>query len=302
MPNLSAPVDNKPWPAERFYRDAPLWSPSGVVYGVSPAVSYGTGQLPLSFAVAGNVITVQLGLGRARVRGILFERTDMPWTSGMAGDQPHEGSAAYPLNSASQPRIDRLVLRRDLAAGVCYPLILQGTPAVNPAAPALTQSETGIWDMPMFAWRLAGSNSTAISNIVDERPWISPNGGRAKSRLLTGAEAFTVTNSAWTLASAFLQQIDDGLASVYLEVARAAGSGTVTPDANGEIFNSPIGAIAPGFEPAVPTSLSSGALGRGAFGYLTAAGEVGLAAVAGPGSITAGNSFSLAATFGLAAS
>lgn len=174
MPDLYNPIDEQPWPAERFYRDAPLWAPSGVVG--SPQSGYGAGPLALSFSVAGSVITPALAVGRARARGMLYERTSTPWTSGMAGTQPTPGSAAYALNSNSNPRRDRLVLRRDLAAAKAYPLIRIGTPAASPSAPALTQDEAGVWDTPLFSWQLAGGSSTAISNIADERVWLDPDG------------------------------------------------------------------------------------------------------------------------------
>lgn len=300
MPNLYTPTDEEPWPAERYYRDAPLWAPTGVVNN-GVATSTSTGPLALSFSVTGGVITVNMATGRARVAGMLFERTTSPWTSGMVGDQPHDGSAPYPLNSNSQPRIDRLVIRRDLAAGTAYPLILQGTPAASPAAPTLTLDGTGVWDCPLFSWRLAGSNSTAISNIVEERRFIYYDGGRLRSRFLTGTEAFTVTNTAWTVPTAQLQMVGNGLAMLYLEVTRASGAATITPDASGDIANSDIGTVVAGFEPALPVSLGSQAVGRNSSGYLTGAGVVGIASVAGSSPIAAGATFSLAATFALSA-
>ncbi|SDG94962.1 hypothetical protein [Klenkia brasiliensis] len=185
MPDLYTPVDGQPWPLERFLRQAPAWSPSGVI-GV-PAIGFGNGACALSFAVAGSVITVQMAQGRVHARGVLYERTESQWVSGASGTQPTPGTAAYGLNTNTNARIDRLVIRRDPAALKAYPLILIGTPAASPVAPALTQVEAGVWDTPLFSWTLAGSSSTSISNIVDERRWIMPDAAVMTPQLFQGS-------------------------------------------------------------------------------------------------------------------
>lgn len=175
MPDLFTPIDEQPWPSERFLRQAPTWAPSGVI-GVA-AASASTGDMALSFSATGGVVTVLMAPGRANCRGMLYERTATSWQTGVTGTQPTPGAAPYALNSNSQPRIDRLVLRRDPAAKKVYPLIVVGSPSAAPQKPALTQVEAGIWDVPLFSWLLAGNNSTAVSDIVDERRWVDPAGG-----------------------------------------------------------------------------------------------------------------------------
>jgi hypothetical protein len=192
MPNVSSPQDSQPWPAADYYDDAPLWTPSGLVLPTGQALptSYAGGDFALSLPVAAGAITPGLSLGRARVGGMRYRRTVTPWSSGLAGGSPDPGSDAYPLNSNANPRIDRLVLRRDLAAGKVYPLILLGTPAASPAVPALTRVDGGVWDLPLHRWQLAGSSSTAITNITDERRWMSAS-GEALSGLLPVGSNFT---------------------------------------------------------------------------------------------------------------
>jgi len=294
MPNLSTPFDDKPWPQERYYRDAPLWSASGVVSTVA-ATSTTTGPLALSFAVTGGVITVAMAIGRARVAGSLFERTVDPWTTGMAGAQPHEGSAPYALNTASQPRIDRLVLRRDLPAGATYPFILQGTPAANPVAAELGQSPVGIWDEPLFSWTLAGNSSTAVSNIVDERRWLDVASGRELPLpRKDGAAAFPGVTAGWTLGFSFVRKMGGGLGTLYLGFSRAAGAATVAVPTNGDIGNIIVANVPAEFRPAETTVLATGAAGRLCGGVLGADGNVTLTAVsADGGGIAAGESFSL---------
>lgn len=292
MPNLAHPVDNQPWPQERYYRDAPLWSPSGVV-GSAAATTSTTGALALSFSVAGSAITVSMALGRARVMGMLYERTDTPWISGMAGDQPYDGSAVYPLNTNSQPRIDRLVLRRDLNIGKCYPLILQGTPAASPAPPALSVSEAGAFDLPLFRWQLAGASSTSVSNIVDERLWIDPLSGReVPLPRLDGVLAISSVEPGWTLGFSFVRKVGSK-ATLYISVTRATGATTITVPANGDIGNILVATVAGGYEPIETVVLGTGTTGRVAAGYLASNGQINISSVAPGADITVGTAFSL---------
>src|SRR5690242_9588896 len=138
MPDVYGPFDTVTWMQSPWYRDAWARSVSGV-YGTSFG-SASAGDLGLT--VSG--LTITMALGRAHVRGAGYERTGTAF------------SYAVPANTnATLARIDRLVLRRDLAAKTVTPTFLQGTPAATPAAPALTQSDdpavsSGQWDLPLF--------------------------------------------------------------------------------------------------------------------------------------------------------
>jgi hypothetical protein len=149
------PFDGTPWAEAQWYRHAPMWAPSGV-YG-TPATSSTTGDLPLS--VSGR--SVGLGAGRANVRGAGFER------SGAAVLQD-PGANTH----ASFSRRDRIVLRRNLATHTVTQVVIQGTPSGTPAAPAVTQSETGSWDLPLFSFLVPPASGASISGIIDERTWV----------------------------------------------------------------------------------------------------------------------------------
>jgi hypothetical protein len=143
MPDVYGPFDTATWTQSQWYRDAALARPSGVFPG------------ELGLTVAG--LTVTMGLGRAVVRGAGYERTDTPWSTTLA------------TNTNANPRIDRLVLRRDLAAGTVGPTILQGTPAASPVANTLSENENAVWHLPLHSFRVPGGSGTTLTNITDER-------------------------------------------------------------------------------------------------------------------------------------
>lgn len=152
MPDVYGPFDTATWGQGPWYRDAFARSQSGV-FGTSFATPT-TGDLPLTVSGLG----ITLGLGRAHVRGAGYERTGTAW------------SYTVPANTnATQARIDRLVLRRDLTAKTVAPLVLQGTPAATPAAPAVTQVEDGAWDLPLYSFTVPANSGAPLTNVVDER-------------------------------------------------------------------------------------------------------------------------------------
>lgn len=160
MTDTAGPFDGAPWSEAQWARHAATWAPSGV-YGSTPAASSSTGDLPLS--VSG--LSVGLGAGRAWVRGFGFERT------GAAVMQ------AVTANShASFSRRDRIVLRRNLATHTITAVLLTGTPASSPAAPAISEVEAGSWDLKCFSFLVPPNSGTAITGIVDEREWTDPGG------------------------------------------------------------------------------------------------------------------------------
>jgi hypothetical protein len=156
MPDLAGPFDIATWMQDRWYRDAWARARSGV-FGTGfgdPAL----GELPLT--VAG--LTVSMGLGRAHVRGAGYERTGTAW------------SYDVPPNTDPNPRIDRLVLRRNLATSSVVPLVLQGAPAASPVAPALSRVEDGAWDLPLYRFTVPANSGAPLTGVVDERV---PGGG-----------------------------------------------------------------------------------------------------------------------------
>lgn len=86
--------------------------------------------------------------------------------------KPVSASTATPVPAASsQNRIDRLVLRLDRAASdpslFIVPTVITGTPGANPQKPALTQTSTGLWDLPIMSWQSASSGG--LTQMADER-------------------------------------------------------------------------------------------------------------------------------------
>lgn len=76
--------------------------------------------------------------------------------------------------AGAQPRVDRIVARLDPATDSIRLVPLQGAPAAtDPQPPILTQTDTGIWDMPLARVTVrAGSATVAAGDVIDERPWI----------------------------------------------------------------------------------------------------------------------------------
>jgi hypothetical protein len=218
MPDVFGPFDGVTWTQAQWYRDAFARELSGV-YGTA----FGTATAgDLGLTAAG--LTVTMALGRAHVRGAGYERTGTAWSTTLA------------TNTNANPRIDRLVLRRDLAAKTVTPVVLQGTPAVSPAVPALTQAEDGVWELPLHRWQTPGGSGTTLTNIVDERTpadvgaTLADTGTVTVTLPLTGLTAST----GWTVESLSYRR-RAGIVTGQLQVLRAAGAATLTGPANGNI-------------------------------------------------------------------
>lgn len=76
---------------------------------------------------------------------------------------------------ATNPRIDRVIIRLDWTTSVAQLSVLQGTPAVTPTAPALTQNSNR-WEITVAQVRVnAGVATIASSDITDERNYFNVN-------------------------------------------------------------------------------------------------------------------------------
>lgn len=83
-----------------------------------------------------------------------------------------DAPVSTPIPAASaQNRIDRLVLRLTRGATtsstVVTPTVITGTPGSSPTKPPLTQTTTGIWDIPVSSW--SSTSAGAITSLLDER-------------------------------------------------------------------------------------------------------------------------------------
>jgi hypothetical protein len=174
--DLIGPFDTFPWSQTEWYQAAGTWASSGVIG--TPATSVSTG----SFGVTATGLSLSVAIGRAWVHGSGFSPVSATAKSVTAN------------GNATLQRRDRLVIRRDLAAQTVTLEILQGTPAGTPVAPALTQSETGVWEIPVASFLVPANNATTLSGFVDERQWISPDGGR-RPRLFYATAGGTIGTS-----------------------------------------------------------------------------------------------------------
>jgi hypothetical protein len=85
-------------------------------------------------------------------------------------------STSIPAASA-QNRIDRLVLRLNRgatsASQVVQPVVITGTPSGSPIIPPITQTPTGIWDLPVCHW--TSTSAGALTSLSDERRLANDN-------------------------------------------------------------------------------------------------------------------------------
>lgn len=103
-------------------------------------------------------MSVLVATGKAFIQGYFFEC--------------YSASEVVTISAAdaTNPRIDRIVVRRDLTNRQAVLAVLTGTPAVSPTAPALTQNAAGTWEISL-AQVYVGASVVVIANanITDER-------------------------------------------------------------------------------------------------------------------------------------
>lgn len=171
MPDVSGPFDTAAYAQSSWYRDQGWWEPSAVQGAPNPGA--GAGDL----AWSSNGLTSSIALGRAHVRGAYYERTSTAYTY------------THPANTNANPRIDTVVLRRDLAAKAVTLAVLQGTPAATPTAVALTQVDTGVWEFPLFDVTVPANSGTVLA-AADRRVFLDP----ATGLLDTGWRSLTLNS------------------------------------------------------------------------------------------------------------
>lgn len=107
-------------------------------------------------------MNVLVGTGSAFVLGYYFEVYGSAETVAI--------SAAH----ATLPRIDRVIIRRDASARTMVLAVLTGTAASSPSAPALTQNESGTYEISLAQIAVpAASVSVVTANITDQRTFAS---------------------------------------------------------------------------------------------------------------------------------
>ena len=105
-------------------------------------------------------LNVKVKSGEALIRGHYYNST---------AQETLTIAAADPTN----PRIDRVVLKLDPTANSVVLTVLTGTPGPSPSAPALTQSDTNVYELSIATVAVA-ANATAISagNVTDTRGFL----------------------------------------------------------------------------------------------------------------------------------
>lgn len=101
--------------------------------------------------------------------------------------------------------------------------------------------------------------------------------------------------SGWTFSIKTATATAEVFGTIYMEFNKSSGS--LTPSSAGDIANQHVADLDGGWAPQQTVPLSSGAHGRGAFGYLTTGGGIYLAAVVGSDAITSTTGLSLGGSF-----
>lgn len=136
--------------AESQWRDmARHWLATGVLAGED-------NEFAVSERAAGANMSVDVATGKC-------------WIRGHYGAQTSIVNLAIATADATNPRIDRVVLRADFTANTIALDVLTGTPAGSPAVPALTQS-TSRWEISLAQVAVAAAAATIVTaNITDSR-------------------------------------------------------------------------------------------------------------------------------------
>lgn len=114
-------------------------------------VLYGIGN---NLAVTGSASPVAVNTGSGLVYGIWYEN-----------DSSINVTIPTP---ASNPRIDRVVMRANWAAQTVRITRIAGTEAASPIAPALTQTANTTWDIPLYQVRIT---TGGVITLTDERAY-----------------------------------------------------------------------------------------------------------------------------------
>lgn len=96
-------------------------------------------------------------------------KTGAAWVEGHYFDSDAQETMAHATADATNPRIDRVVVRVDWTANTIALAVRTGTAAASPSAPALTQT-TSTWEMSLAQVRVeAAASVIAAAKVTDER-------------------------------------------------------------------------------------------------------------------------------------
>lgn len=140
----------------------------GITYDAADAAGYNSARTSGVYSAEedytvtpGGGYTVKVSGGRAWVHPTKYV--------GYSIIKQEPDTLTLPLADAQRPRIDRVVLRYDAAARKSYLLVLEGTPASTPTAPAISRTNL-LYDLCLAQiTRPAGSTAITAGNITDTR-------------------------------------------------------------------------------------------------------------------------------------
>lgn len=161
------------WPFENIDTSETQYSQLFRNLGEGPVAGHAFELEPYADSTGMNV---KVKAGQALVRGHYYDSTGTE-------------TIIIPAANATNPRIDRVVLRLDPTANTILLHLLQGTPAASPTAPALTQTDGAIYDLPLAQVYVA-ANATVIApgNVTDERTLYSPWTGSVTIAAVSGLQ------------------------------------------------------------------------------------------------------------------
>lgn len=140
----------------------------GITYDAADAAGYNSARTSGVYSAEedytvtpGGGYTVKVSGGRAWVHPAKYV--------GYSIIKQEPDTLTLPLADAQRPCIDRVVLRYDAAARKSYLLVLEGTPASTPTAPAISRTNL-LYDLCLAQiTRPAGSTAITAGNITDTR-------------------------------------------------------------------------------------------------------------------------------------
>jgi hypothetical protein len=205
MAQFAFPLSNSPiQTTENWSKMIGSWSSTGIVRSV-------LNELQVYADSTG--MQVKVRAGAALIKGIYFES---------------DAEVVLPISAsdATNPRIDRVIVRLDLATENVELVILQGVPAVSPTAPAVTRNATR-WEVPLANVTVSANVVTIAADKIDD------------TRPHTGVTVpyFTLSKGAVNVASAnTLTQIPFDASNIINMSGFTVGASEITFNENGMYF------------------------------------------------------------------
>lgn len=161
------------WPFENIDTSETQYSQLFRNLGEGPVEGHGFELEPYADSTGMNV---KVKSGQALVRGHYYDSTGTE-------------TITIPAADSTNPRIDRIVLRLDPTANTILLHRLAGTPNASPAAPALTQTDGAIYDLPLAqVYVAANATNIAPGDVTDERTIFSAWTGSVAIADVTGLQ------------------------------------------------------------------------------------------------------------------